>query len=168
LSRPSFHRDLRRWANAQACEPQPEAFQAVDDRGYGALHAIAEEEEAGTLGASHYASRAKAALDQGASPSSGEFFLSNAPLHWCAWHAAPGTARALLAYGANPRTRNRNSETPADICRNLMRQRIGDPNRQSKMEELLALLCSESERGELCSHIPERSVESLEGKASRL
>lgn len=168
MSRPSFHRELRRWANVQASQPQPEAFQAVDDRGYGALHAIAEEEGSGALGSCHFASLAKIALEYGASPSAGEFFLSNAPLHWCAWHAAPGTARALLAYGANPRAQNRNSETPADICRNLMRQRNADPRRQDKMEELLALLSAEAERSELLAQIPAPAFESVDGKASRL
>ena len=156
MSRRGVHDQIRVWANdPDASEPNGE-WLACTAAGFGALHALAEGEGASDLPPRHWFLRAQCAIVRGASPLAGDQLIGHTPLHWCAWHGAPGVAAALLAAGVSPCS-NRRGETPSDICRNMLRS-ASSPQR-FKFLNTLALLDSQAERKSLQTGIASHGLD---------
>lgn len=138
---------IREWASEGAQLPD-RGWSEITDAGFCSLHALAEEEERarGALPAAFWTARSRVAIERGADPLCAELEMNNTPLHWCAWRAAPGCARALLDAGAAARSRNRADESAEDVCRRLLRAEAPSGPRSERMSLLLEMLVASRER----------------------
>ena len=145
------HDAIRAWSRGELAEVPAEGWLGCSDAGFGALHALAEEEASSDFGAPHWCDAALMAIAMGSCHTAGDHQIGHTPLHWCAWHGAPGVASALLAAGA-AQWQNRCGETPADICRRMIKTLGPAPgNREERARLVLGILASESERCALLS-----------------
>jgi hypothetical protein len=155
MSRKGVHDLIRVWAHEpNGLEPATGWLESTE-LGFGALHALAEEESSSELPATHWTAKAFRAMAQGSSFRAGDHLIGHTPLHWCAWHGAPGVAAALLQAGA-PACQNRCEQNPIDICHNMLKSSAqgSKPKRDSKLIDTLALLESQAERGSLEVSVP--------------
>ena len=169
MSKGRAHRNLAAFAMGDTSAESHCEWAAIDDNGFGAIHALCELEESSDASPERFRSFVLLAIACGASPTRGEHELNNAPLHWCAWHAAPGCALALLESGAPWNARNRNGDSAMDIAKRQLSSRNSmRPECEKRLHALVEAIEAFKERTVLADAIASPNEKASLIKALRL